>query len=295
MKLATCVYNGKEIVAVVTADESAVVPVKALGYAFESMNELIRGTDKAVLAEMSAAAEAFAEKIPLESVRLLAPIPHPVRDVICMGLNYKAHADEMADALKEQRTERVWPIYFGKAVDRCRGTGEDIPSHKGFISTLDYECELGVILGRDVRDVNSDEVADCIFGYAVLNDVTGRELSRHKQNYFMKSLDGSCPMGPWIVTADEIAYPPKLRIQLSVNGEKRQDGNTADMIFGVSEIVSELSRGVTLPAGCIFATGSPTGIGFGMNPPVFLQDGDEMVCTIEGIGTLVNRVSDSAR
>lgn len=295
MKLATCEYMDKETVVVVTADESAVVPVKALGYGFENMNELIRGTDKKMLAEMAAAAERAAEKLPLASVRLLAPIPHPVRDVVCMGLNYKAHADEMADALKEQRTERTWPIYFGKAVDRCRATGEDIPSHKGFISTLDYECELAVILGRDVRDVSADEVADCVFGYSVLNDVTGRELSRHKQNYFMKSLDGSCPMGPWIVTADEIAYPPKLRIQLSVNGEPRQDGSTADMIFGVSEIVSELSRGVTLPAGCIFATGSPTGIGFGMNPPVFLKDGDEMVCTIEGIGTLVNRVSDSAR
>ncbi|MBQ2896685.1 MAG: fumarylacetoacetate hydrolase family protein [Oscillospiraceae bacterium] len=259
------------------------------------MNDLIRRTDKAQLAEMAAAAEVSESRLPLTEVQLLAPIPHPVRDVVCMGLNYKAHADEMADALKEQRTERTWPIYFGKAVDRCRGTGEAIPSHKDFISTLDYECELAVILGKDAFNVSAEDVEDYVFGYAILNDVTGRELSRHKQNYFMKSLDGSCPMGPWIVTADEIAYPPKLRIQLSVNGEPRQDGNTADMIFGVSELVSELSRGVTLPAGCIFATGSPTGIGFGMNPPVFLKDGDEMVCTIEGLGTLVNTVSDSAR
>ena len=281
--------------AVVTKDEKFVVPIRKLGYDFKDMNDLIRRTDKAQLAEMAAAAEVSEGRLPLTEVQLLAPIPHPVRDVVCMGLNYKAHADEMADALKEQRTERTWPIYFGKAVDRCRGTGETIPSHKDFISTLDYECELAVILGKDAFNVSAEDVEDYVFGYAILNDVTGRELSRHKQNYFMKSLDGSCPMGPWIVTADEIAYPPKLRIQLSVNGEPRQDGNTADMIFGVSELVSELSRGVTLPAGCIFATGSPTGIGFGMNPPVFLKDGDEMVCTIEGLGTLVNTVSDSAR
>lgn len=278
----------------VTVDEQFVVPVRALGYEYEDMNALIRGADRATLSAMAKAAEAFGEKIPLERVRLLAPIPHPVRDVVCMGLNYKAHADEMADALKEQRTERVWPIYFGKAVDRCRGTGESIPSHSDFISTLDYECELAVVLGRDAYQVPAEQVRDYVFGYTILNDVTARELSRHKQNYFMKSLDGTCPMGPWLVTADELTFPPKLRVRLSVNGEPRQDGSTADMIFGIPEIISELSRGVTLPAGTVFATGSPTGIGFGMNPPVFLKDGDEMVCQIEGIGTLVNRVSDEA-
>ncbi|MEA4932237.1 MAG: fumarylacetoacetate hydrolase family protein, partial [Lawsonibacter sp.] len=189
----------------------------------------------------------------------------------------------------------VWPIYFGKAIDRCRGTGEDVPSHADFISTLDYECELGVILGKDAYQVPIERVADYVFGYTILNDVTGRELSRHKQNYFMKSLDGSCPLGPWIVTADEIAFPPQLQIKLSVNGELRQDGNTRDMIFGIPEIVSELTRGVTLPAGTIIATGSPTGIGFGMNPPVFLKDGDVMTGWIEGIGTLTNTVWDDAR
>ena len=201
-------------------------------------------------------------------------------------------AGSMAEALNEEKKERVYPIYFGKAVDRCLGHGEAVPSHSDFISTLDYECELAVILGKDAYQVPAEEVSDYIFGYSILNDVTGRELSRHKQNYFMKSLDGSCPMGPWIVTADEIPYPPELQIRLSVNGEPRQNGNTGDMIFGISEIVSELSRGVTLQAGTIFATGSPTGIGFGMKPPVFLKDGDVMRCTIEKIGVLTNTVKD---
>lgn len=293
MRLITCVYRGRETVAVLRKDGKHFVPVSDIGCGFETMNDLIRGTTRASLAAMSEAAERTESAVPLDQARLTAPILHPVRDVVCMGLNYKAHADEMADALKEQRKERVWPIFFGKAVDRCRGMGEDIPSHSDFISTLDYECELGVILGRDAYQIPREQVADYIFGYTILNDVTARELSRHKQNYFMKSLDGTCPLGPWIVTADEISYPPQLEIRLSVNGEPRQHGNSRDMIFGITDIVSELSRGVTLPAGTIFATGSPTGIGFGMNPPVFLKDGDVVTCQIEGIGTLTNTVRDN--
>lgn len=295
MKLLACVYEEKEHVAVLTADRRHVVPISALGYPYETINDLIRGMDRGSLAAMSRAAEQSSARLRLDQVRLTAPIPHPVRDVVCMGLNYKAHADEMADALKEQRADRIWPIFFGKAVDRCRGDGESIPSHADFISTLDYECELGVILGKAAYQVKPEEVESYIFGYTIINDVTGRELSRHKQNYFMKSLDGTCPLGPWIVTADEISYPPQLQIRLSVNGELRQNGNTRDMIFGITEIVSELSRGVTLPAGTIIATGSPTGIGFGMTPPVFLKDGDTIVCEIESIGTLTNTVRDTAR
>ena len=248
MKLITCRYNGAEHTAVVTHGDTQAVMTEDLGYHFRDMNDLIRSTDRSELRRMEALAQGSGKMIPLNRVELTAPIPHPVRDVICMGLNYKAHADEMAEALNEEKKERVYPIYFGKAVDRCLGHGEAVPSHSDFISTLDYECELAVILGKDAYQVPAEEVSDYIFGYSILNDVTGRELSRHKQNYFMKSLDGSCPMGPWIVTADEIPYPPELQIQLSVNGEPRQNGNTGDMIFGISEIVSELSRGVYRPA-----------------------------------------------
>lgn len=292
MKLLTCLYQETEHVAVLT--DGGVVLLDAIGYDYGTMNGLIRRIDRKILAEIAAAAERAPVRLPLEAVRLLAPVPHPVRDVVCMGLNYKDHANEMADALGEQRTQRTWPIFFGKAVDRCRGDGEDIPSHVGFISTLDYECELAVILGRDAFRVPPEEVESCVFGYTILNDVTARELSRHKQNYFMKSLDGACPLGPWIVTADEIPYPPRLRLRLSVNGELRQDGNTQDMLFGITEIISQLSQGMTLPAGAIFATGSPTGIGFGRNPPVFLKDGDVVTCEIEGIGVLENTVRDGA-
>lgn len=294
MKLLSCIHEGRETVAVLTADGRHAVPAAWLGFDYPTMNDLIRGADTAQLRAMAAAADRAEQPLRLEALRMLAPIVHPVRDIVCMGLNYKAHADEMADALQEQRSERVWPIFFGKAVDRCRGTGEPVPSHAGFISTLDYECELAVILGRDARSVAKENVADYIFGYTILNDVTARELSRHKQNYFMKSLDGTCPLGPWIVTADEIPFPPQLNLRLSVNGEQRQNGNTRDMIFGIDDIVSELTQGVTLQAGTIIATGSPTGIGFGMNPPVYLRAGDVMQCEIEQIGVLTNTVRDEA-
>ena len=157
MKLLTCLIDGAEQVAVLVGEE--VVPVQKIGYPFASMSDLIRGTDRQALREMEnrALAAPASARMPLSTVRLTAPIPHPVRDVVCMGLNYKAHADEMADALKEQRTERVWPIFFGKAVDRCRGTGEEIPLHEDFVSTMDYECELAVILGKDAYHVSKEE------------------------------------------------------------------------------------------------------------------------------------------
>ena len=149
MKLITCRYNGAEHTAVVTHGDTQAVMTEDLGYHFRDMNDLIRSTDRSELRRMEALAQGSGKMIPLNRVELTAPIPHPVRDVICMGLNYKAHADEMAEALHEEKKERVYPIYFGKAVDRCLGHGEAVPSHSDFISTLDYECELAVILGKD--------------------------------------------------------------------------------------------------------------------------------------------------
>ncbi|MCQ4864634.1 fumarylacetoacetate hydrolase family protein [Pseudoflavonifractor phocaeensis] len=292
MKLLTCMYEGQEIPAVLSLDRQSVLPLHELGYPVRNMNQLIQSTSPEDLRIIAARARTAQNVLPLNHVALTAPIPHPVRDIICMGLNYLDHAAEMARALNEETQERKWPIYFGKAVDRCRGEGEPVLSHRDFISTLDYECELGVILGKDVYQVSREEASSCIFGYTIINDVTARELSRHRQNYFMKSLDGTCPMGPWIVTADELPFPPRQHIRLWVNDELRQDGSTGDMLFGIDEIISTLSQGVTLQAGTIFATGSPTGIGFGMDPPVFLKHGDVMTCEIEGIGRLTNPVMD---
>ena len=157
------------------------------------------------------------------------------------------------------------------------------------MDSLDYECELGVIIGKDAFQVSKEDVADYIFGYTIVNDVSARNLqTRHKQWYFGKSLDGFTPMGPCIVTADEFAFPPKVGISCLVNGEVRQDSNTGNLIAGIAEIISMLSEGMTLQAGTIIATGTPAGVGMGMVPPTFLKEGDVVECRIEGIGVLRN-------
>ena len=151
--------------------------------------------------------------------------------------------------------------------------------------------KLAVILKKDSKDVALEDVEDYIFGYTIMNDVSAREVqTAHRQWYFGKSLDGFTPLGPWIVTADSVEFPPKLRIQSRVNGELRQDSNTEQFIHGIAEVVSELSRGMTLKAGTIIATGTPAGVGMGFDPPRFLKPGDVVECVIEGIGTLKNPV-----
>ena len=295
MKLFTCVYEHEEMVCVLSGDGKRAIPVKSLGLPYADMNQLIEcATDEIMDLIRGHVYSDNKEGIAIEFVRMLAPIPHPRQDVICMGLNYMEHTEEVAVMKKLDKPEdRSWPIYFAKHVDRARGDGESIPSHVGFITSLDYECELGVIIRKDAYRISEDEVKDYIFGYTIIDDISGRELSRHKQNFFQKSLDGSCPMGPWIVTADEMEnyqFPPVLNIKTWVNGELRQNGSTANMIFDLKRIVSDLSQGVTIKAGSIFATGSPKGIGASMDPPQFLTSGDCIRHEIEGIGTLTTYV-----
>ena len=205
-----------------------------------------------------------------------------------------AHAEESARYKKEAfGGERPFAVYFSKRVSEATGTGAEIPSHKELVQDLDYEAELAVIIGKDAKNVPVSEVKNYIFGYTVINDVSARTLqTRHKQWYFGKSLDGFLPMGPCIVTTEEFPYPPRLSIQSRVNGELRQDSSTELMIFGIDHVVSELSAGMTLKAGTIIATGTPAGVGMGFDPPRFLKPGDVVECSIEGIGTLVNRVSE---
>ena len=227
-----------------------------------------------------------------EDVKILSPIPRPKQDVLCLGINYAAHAVE-ADRFSREAFggERPYPIFFSKRVNYSQGPDAGIPSYKGLVDSLDYECELGVIIGKDAFQVRKEDVADYIFGYTIVNDVSARNLqTRHKQWYFGKSLDGFTPMGPCIVTADEFAFPPKVGISCLVNGEVRQDSNTGNLIAGIAEIISMLSEGMTLQAGTIIATGTPAGVGMGMVPPTFLKEGDVVECRIEGIGVLRNVV-----
>ncbi|MBS6355576.1 MAG: fumarylacetoacetate hydrolase family protein [Oscillibacter sp.] len=230
--------------------------------------------------------------VPLADVELLAPIPRPRQDVVCLGMNYRDHAEESARYSADAFTkDSAAAVYFSKRVSEAGKPGGVIPRHAGLTDRLDYEAELAVVLGKAARDVKAADAADYIFGYTVLNDVSARDLQTgHKQWYFGKSLDGFTPMGPVLVTADEIAYPPALEITSHVNGELRQKSNTALLITSIGQILEELTAGMTLLPGTIIATGTPAGVGMGFDPPRFLQSGDTVECTIEGIGTLRSTV-----
>lgn len=228
--------------------------------------------------------------IPLDQVTLLSPIPRPMQDVLCLGLNYADHRKESRSFNAEDfKLEKDLPVYFSKRVSYSQGTGAPIPAHSDVTKELDYECELAVIIGRDALNVTEEEAGQYVFGYTVLNDVTARDLQHaHKQWHFGKSLEGFAPMGPCIVTAEEIAFPPALELTCTVNGELRQHSNTELLIHTIPEIISQLSHGFTLKAGSIIATGTPSGVGMGRGE--FLQPGDVVTCAIEGIGALTNTV-----
>ena len=286
MKLITYRQNGAEHVGALTADGGGVLPLPV-----PDMNTLIETMTLTDLRSAVAAAER-GDALARSDVELLAPIPRPRQDVLCLGMNYLAHAEEAARYSADAfRKERPVAVYFSKRVSEAGKPDGVIPRHAGLTDRLDYEAELAVVLGRTARDVKAADAADCIFGYTVLNDVSARDLQTgHKQWYFGKSLDGATPMGPVLVTADEIAYPPALEITCRVNGELRQQSNTSLLITSIGQILEELTAGMTLLPGTIIATGTPAGVGMGFDPPKFLQSGDVVECAIEGIGTLRSTV-----
>ncbi len=292
MKLVTYEYQGAERVGVLTGDMTAVASLSQLGVPCREMTEAIRflaeeGRFAALRARWSQGR--FREAAPLGDVRLLSPIPRPARDVICLGLNYDAHAREFTRDDPASRPQQA--VYFSKRAPWSPGPDADVDGHLDLVADLDYEVELGVILGRDAVNVRREDAAGYIFGYTVFNDLSARTLQKaHKQWFRGKSLDGFAPMGPWIVTADEIPYPPELDLCSRVNGQLRQSGNTRDMIFDIGTILEELSHGMTLEAGTILATGTPAGVAMGMEKPRFLQAGDAVECEIQGIGVLRNTI-----
>ena len=288
MKLVTFTRGGTQESLGILREEQ-VLPLAELGYAFADMNDLIL---RASPEELAAMAAAEGEGLSLDTVTLLSPIPRPLQDVLCLGLNYRDHAAEAKGFSQEAfGVELAAPIFFSKRVNRSQGSGAPIPAHRDLTEQLDFENELAVILGKDAENVPEEDAAQYIFGYTVLNDVSAREVqTRHKQWYFGKSLEGFCPMGPCIVTADEIAFPPRLALQTRLNGELMQDSNTGLLIHSIPEIISTLSRGMLLRAGTIIATGTPKGVLMGRPQPRFLQPGDVVSCAIEGIGELVNYV-----
>ncbi|MBI1955175.1 MAG: fumarylacetoacetate hydrolase family protein [Acidobacteria bacterium] len=227
----------------------------------------------------------------LEKVRLHAPIPRPAKNIVCLGLNYKSHMEETARARGREAKVPEAPVFFTKAPTAVNGPLGAIPWDPSVTEQVDYEAELAVVIGVSGKDIPREKALEHVFGYMVLNDITARDLQqRHLQWFKGKSLDGFCPLGPYLVTADEFGDPQKKRISLRVNGVLKQDASTAAMIFPVAAIIESLSRGMTLEAGDIISTGTPEGVGLGRTPPEYLREGDLVEAEVEGIGTLRNRV-----
>jgi 2-keto-4-pentenoate hydratase/2-oxohepta-3-ene-1,7-dioic acid hydratase in catechol pathway len=230
--------------------------------------------------------------LPLTAVELLAPIPRPRKNVFCVGRNYAEHAAESLRAIGQEVQLPPSPNIFTKAVTAVTGPYSDIPFDGSVSEQLDWEVELAVIVGTGGRHIAHGDGLRHVWGYTVLNDVSARDIQNRSgvQWFLGKSLDGSCPMGPWIVTADALPDPTNLHLQLLVNGVVKQDDTTAHMLFDISALLVEISRGTTLEPGDILATGTPAGVGFARTPPEFLQPGDVMESVIEGIGALRNLV-----
>ncbi len=292
MKFYTVLCTGKEVTAT-AGKNGCLYSLKALGVQAETMNALIENWQnlcrqiKDGIEKVNTDPDAYADQA-LTDYKILAPIPEPKQDVVCLGVNYHDHKKEAAAGIDFVKTADT--IYFAKRVNRANDPEGLIPNYD-FVDSLDYEAELGVIIGKDAFHVTPEEAGAYIFGYTVINDVSARNVQkRHQQWYLGKSLDGYTPMGPCIVTADEIGDPHALDIRCYVNGELRQNSNTKYMITTVEEAISELSQGMTMQCGTIIATGTPAGVAMGMNPPVWLKSGDKVCCEIEKIGVLENSV-----
>ena len=275
MKLVSFLHEETEYVGVVSGEE--IIPIPECS----SMEELIR---KGIPGELPD------NRIPFGDVKLLSPIPRPSQDVICLGMNFADHTDEAAK-FHPTMVRESYAVYFSKRVNEAVPEGGVIDSHPDVTSQLDYEAEVAVIIGKDTYQVRKGDAGKYIFGYTILNDISAREIqTRHKQFYLGKSLDGFTPMGPWIVTSDEFSYPPEIGVRSYVNGELRQKGNTADWIFGIGDVIEDLSAGMTLKAGTIISMGTPAGVGMGFRPPKYLKKGDTVVCEADGIGKLTNTI-----
>ncbi|MCP4425203.1 MAG: fumarylacetoacetate hydrolase family protein [Chloroflexi bacterium] len=286
MKLISYRYNEKVKIGAVKGKD--VVDLSDIAPTMLALIEM--GTDG--LAQAGKILETAAPTISLSDVELLSPIPNPRRNVMCLGWNYAEHAAESAATKGLQIKELPkLPIVFTKATTAVNAPYGDIPFDTAVSEQIDWEAELAIVIGKRGKNIPREETMDHIFGYTVLNDISARDLQKGGKQFFKgKSLDGSCPIGPWLVTADDIADPHNLRIASRVNGVTKQDSATCHMIFDLPAIIEYLSRGMTLLSGDIIATGTPSGVGFARTPPEFLRPGDVVECEIEQIGTIRNRI-----
>ena len=300
MKFLSFLKGGRPCLGLLLAGDRVLDLEAALGGKFGAQPDLpalIAAGDAALAAARAAEADALAGKsaAPLQKladVKLTSPIPRPAKNVFCVGRNYMEHIKEGARAMGTAVQTAELPTFFTKPPTSVIGPFDDVPQHQDVTTKLDYEVELGVIIGKKGVNIPYEKALDYVFGYTVINDVTAREVQRsHGGQWFRgKGLDGTCPIGPVVVEASEIADPHKLALKLTVNGEVRQADTTANMIFNINTVIASLSKGMTLEPGDIIATGTPSGVGFAMEPPQALKDGDVVRAEVEGVGAIENRI-----
>ncbi|MEO5669695.1 MAG: fumarylacetoacetate hydrolase family protein [Ramlibacter sp.] len=229
------------------------------------------------------------EPLLLADVELQAPFSRMRRNLWCVGRNYHAHAKELAGSVFKADGAPKWPMVFTKVPECVVGPRDDVLLPAGISQQIDYEAELAVVIGRGGRNIARADAMQHVFGYTIVNDVTARDVQMRNQQWDLgKSFDTFCPMGPWIVTADDVDASA-TRVRCWVNGELRQDARTADMIFDIPALIETVSRGITLYPGDVIATGTPAGVGMGMKPPRWLKSGDVVRIEVDGIGAIENR------
>lgn len=291
MKVATLAKpGGKPFIAIVNAETETYWPVTdPLQTQPCNMQHLIRNWEEKVQSF-----DISGEGFPLSAVNILPPII-PERNIFCVGKNYHDHAAEFSKSgfdhsAKEGEIAPEFPVVFTKTPETVIGHKQKIPRYKNVTSQLDYEAELGVIIGKGGKNITRQNASEHVWGYTVINDMTARDLQKnHRQWFIGKSLDGFCPMGPWITTADEMDLS-RTTLRCWVNGELRQHASVSQLIFDIPTLIETLSAGIELKPGDVIATGTPAGVGIGFTPPKFLQAGDSVCIEISGIGNLENEV-----
>jgi 2-keto-4-pentenoate hydratase/2-oxohepta-3-ene-1,7-dioic acid hydratase in catechol pathway len=290
MRIASYLNHDEPAVGLVSADLKTVRP-----FDLPARQRLLGALPLIEAQSRGEALPALGEALPLDSVRLTAPLPKPRRNIFCVGKNYHAHAKEFAGSGFDSSAKAggdipAVPIYFTKVPESVIGPDEPIVIVPAVSDATDYEAELAVVIGRGGKGIKAADAMGHVWGYTIINDVTARDWQqRHLQWHLGKSFDTYCPMGPWLVSADE-CDATRTGIRCYVNGEERQNANTADLIFDIPTLIETLSAGITLYPGDVIATGTPVGVGIGFKPPKYLKPGDLVRVEIDGIGTLSNPV-----
>ncbi|TFY97961.1 fumarylacetoacetate hydrolase family protein [Ramlibacter rhizophilus] len=287
MRIATFTHDGRRQVGIVSPDGQQLRPFK------------LAPEQAALGAQLLVEAQVRGEPLPetgapidMSAVRLEAPLPRPRRNVWCVGRNYHAHAKELAGSVFKNNAANPmeWPIVFTKVPECVVGPTDTVKLPGADVSDqIDYEAELALVIGKGGKNITKADALSHIYGYTIVNDVTARDVQmRHQQWDMGKSFDTFCPMGPWIVTADELDGT-RTQVRCHVNGELRQEAGTENLIFDIPTLIETISRGITLYPGDVIATGTPAGVGMGFQPPRYLRSGDVVRVEVDGIGFIENR------